>query len=93
MFLAAIFKFAVIFYVSSALCQLSQNGTHLNLTAIGAKNSESTLQCWSVGPFVTSSTPGTSGASSVFLGNTSNATYTVIPPRFDGGLHTAPAVQ
>jgi len=29
----------------------------------------------------------------LFFGDLSNATYTVIPPRFNGGIHNAPAPQ
>ncbi|KAK3389695.1 hypothetical protein B0H63DRAFT_103156 [Podospora didyma] len=65
----------------------------LNLTAIGAANGESTLECWRLDPLVSSSTPGTAGALALFLGGMANATYTVLPPRFDGGLHNAPALQ
>jgi len=79
--------------LGSAVAQLNHTDTYLNLTAIGARNGESVLECWEVGPIVKSSVPGTSGASSLFFGETTNATYTIIPPRFDGGLHNAPAVQ
>ena len=80
--------------LASAAAQLAQNGkTYLNLTAIAASNGESSLECWQVGPIVKSAVPGTSGASSLLFGETTNASYTIIPARFDGGLHTAPAVQ
>ena len=80
--------------LGQALAQLNNVTTpYLNLTAIAAANGESTLECWQLGPFASSSVPGTAGALNLFLGDMSNATYTVIPPRFDGGLHTAPAVQ
>ncbi|KAJ9144623.1 hypothetical protein NKR23_g5993 [Pleurostoma richardsiae] len=77
-----------------SLAQLNSSTTpSLNLTAIGALNGESTLECWQLGPFASSSTPGVSGALNLFLGDASNASYTVIPGRFDGGLHNAPALQ
>ncbi|KAB5513591.1 hypothetical protein GE09DRAFT_1161779 [Coniochaeta sp. 2T2.1] len=75
----------------------AQNQTHpktyLNLTAITGRDGESVLECWEVGPLITSAVPGTAGAAALFLGDMSNATYTVIPPRFDGGEHVAPALQ
>ncbi|KAK3934377.1 hypothetical protein QBC46DRAFT_399972 [Diplogelasinospora grovesii] len=66
---------------------------YLNLTAISAAHGSSTLECWQFGPFSSSSTPGTTGALNLVLGDMSNASYSVIPPRFDGGLHNAPAPQ
>jgi hypothetical protein len=83
----------VVLLLGPALAQLNQTDTYLNLTAISAREGESILECWEIGPILRSSVPGTSGASSMFLGDTTNATYTIIPPRFDGGLHTAPAAQ
>ena len=66
---------------------------NLNLTTIAARDGQSVLQCWSIPEFTQSATAGTAGALNLFLGGTANASYTVIPPRFDGGLHTAPAPQ
>ena len=65
----------------------------LNLTAIAARNGSSVLECWQLPEFVTSATAGVAGALTLFLGDTANATYTVLPPRFNGGVHTAPAAQ
>ncbi|RDA86139.1 hypothetical protein CP532_3053 [Ophiocordyceps camponoti-leonardi (nom. inval.)] len=65
----------------------------LNLTALTAYNGMTTIECWQVGPFVSSNRTGTSGAPSYFFGEVVNATYTVIPPNFDGGLHNAPSFQ
>ncbi|KAJ6443755.1 small secreted protein [Purpureocillium lavendulum] len=78
-----------------SLAQLNEQTTPtLNLTAIGASNGESTLECWQLdSPFKLSTGAGTSGALGLFLGDLSNATYTVLPGRFDGGLHRAPAQQ
>ena len=55
----------------------------------------SILQCWKfLSPLNISSTAGTSGAGTFsFSSATQGTTYTVIPPLFDGGLHTAPRVQ
>lgn len=67
---------------------------HLNLTAISAKDGASILECWQLkAPLITSSEPGTVGAASTLLGATQNTTYSILPPKFDGGLHNAPAVQ
>jgi hypothetical protein len=65
----------------------------LNLTAISASNGNSILECWALPGFVASAQAGTAGALNLFLGDLANATYTIIPPRFDGGLHNAPAPQ
>lgn len=66
---------------------------NLNLTTITTRDGHSILQCWSIPAFMQSATAGTAGALNLFLGETTNASYTVIPPRFNGGLHTAPAPQ
>jgi hypothetical protein len=65
----------------------------LNLTAISASNGNSILECWALPGFFASAQAGTAGALNLFLGDLANATYTVIPPRFNGGLHNAPAPQ
>jgi hypothetical protein len=70
----------------------------LNITVINAQNNHSTLECWAIEPgFQTSSTPGTSGTQALNLGPVggpgTNASYTVLPPGFDGGKHNAPARQ
>jgi hypothetical protein len=71
------------------------NQTYLTATAIVTNsNNDSTLECWQVDfPFVAPSTPGIIGASSATIGNFTNAEYTVLPPRFDGGIHNAPVPQ
>ncbi|MCJ1371598.1 hypothetical protein MMC20_002817 [Loxospora ochrophaea] len=66
----------------------------LNITAISASKGASTIECWQLSaPFATSSTAGVSGASFAQLGKTGNTSYAIIPKRFNGGLHNAPAVQ
>jgi hypothetical protein len=65
----------------------------LNLTAISASSGNSVLECWALPGFVASAQAGTVGALNLLLGDLVNATYTVIPPRFNGGLHKAPAPQ
>jgi len=79
---------------SPVFAQLSNVTTPtLNLTAISAVNGQSVLECWQIPEFAASASAGTVGALNLFLGDGSNATYTVIPPRFNGGVHNAPAVQ
>ncbi|OJJ44051.1 hypothetical protein ASPZODRAFT_33732, partial [Penicilliopsis zonata CBS 506.65] len=69
----------------------------LNITVLTAHNNQSTLECWSLDPgFTVSAQAGTSGSASLSLGalgGSTNATYVVIPGRYDGGQHNAPTVQ
>ncbi|KAJ5109034.1 hypothetical protein N7456_005709 [Penicillium angulare] len=71
----------------------------LNVTALGAENNVSTLECWALKPgFYTSTESGTAGSKSLNLGpldgkNAGNSTYSMIPGHFDGGRHNAPANQ
>ena len=68
--------------------------TYLNLTAISASNGASVLECWQLSaPFVISNQAGTVGAATAQLGNVANASFSVLPAKFDGGAHRAPAVQ
>lgn len=67
---------------------------NLNVTALGAANGASTLECWQLeSPFSISSQAGTAGSASLNLGDAANLTYAVIPAGFDGGLHNAPYNQ
>ncbi|KAI0453351.1 hypothetical protein F5B21DRAFT_479781 [Xylaria acuta] len=66
----------------------------LNVTAIGARDGLSTLECWRMDqPFDTSTQPGTSGSAQAQLGNVSTLSYSILPSNFDGGLHNAPQNQ
>jgi hypothetical protein len=78
-----------------AVAQLNSITTpYLNLTALTAAHGESTLECWQLAsPFKQSSDSGTSGALLLPLGDVANASYSVIPARFDGGFHHAPTLQ
>ncbi|KAF2265546.1 hypothetical protein CC78DRAFT_460806 [Lojkania enalia] len=68
--------------------------THFNLTAIGAANGRSTIECWQIKrPFDVSTDPGTAGSKALPLGDLTNLTLSILPPKFDGGLHNAPFVQ
>lgn len=76
------------------LAQLSNVTTpSLNLTAITASNGSSIFECWQIASFAASAQAGTSGALNLFLSDAANISYTIIPARFDGGLHRAPAAQ
>lgn len=73
---------------------VAQEERHLNITAIGAANGRSTIECWQITrPFDISTDPGTAGTAAQQLGDLTNLTLTILPPRFDGGLHNAPFVQ
>lgn len=66
----------------------------LNITALGAANNASTLECWQIDtPFAISTQPGTVGSAQLQLGNTSTLSYSVLPAEFDAGVHSAPANQ
>ncbi|KAF2621200.1 hypothetical protein BU25DRAFT_416302 [Macroventuria anomochaeta] len=72
----------------------SSNTTYLTAPALVTLNNRTAIQCWRLTtPFVTSSTPGTKGAKAAVISNATNLAYTVLPPRFNGGLHTAPVPQ
>ncbi|PVI04042.1 hypothetical protein DM02DRAFT_640256 [Periconia macrospinosa] len=72
----------------------STNTTYLTVTAIVTKNNNSAFECWQLTePFRRSSVPGISGTQIVTISNNTNLAYTILPPRFDGGLHNAPAPQ
>lgn len=72
----------------------AQSTERFNLTAIGAANGKSTIECWQIlRPFDVSRDPGTAGTKALQLGDLTNLTFSVLPAKFDGGLHTAPFVQ
>lgn len=67
---------------------------YLNVTALTGKNNVSVLECWQLKtPFVTSDVSGIVGTQTLDMGGVSNATYAILPARFDGGLHNAPFKQ
>lgn len=67
---------------------------NLNITALGAANNASTLECWQIDtPFAISTQQGTAGSAQLQLGNTSTISYSVLPAQFDAGVHNAPANQ
>ena len=80
--------------VSQIIAQPSSNSTYLTAPALVTVNNRTVVQCWRLNtPFLTSSTPGTSGAKTATITNATNLAYTILPPRFNGGLHTAPLPQ
>ena len=96
--LASYFTTLIVFtsgLVSAQQATILSNVTtpSLNVTTSTARNNVSILQCWSIPGFAASATAGTSGALNLFLGNVTNSSFTVIPPRFDGGVHVAPVPQ
>lgn len=68
-----------------------------NVTALSARNSLSTLECWALEPsFKVSTESGTAGSKTLNLGpigGSGNSTYGVIPAKFNGGRHNAPTPQ
>lgn len=79
----------------SALLLLQPSAAlQLNITALGAADQASTLECWQMDtPFSISAQQGTAGSAQLQLGNTSTMSYSVLPAQFDAGVHNAPANQ
>ncbi|KAF2728010.1 hypothetical protein EJ04DRAFT_504788 [Polyplosphaeria fusca] len=74
--------------------QSDPNTTYLTATALVTKNNASAFECWQLNePFKRSSVPGVSGAQVATIGNYTDLGYTILPPRYDGGIHTAPVPQ
>jgi hypothetical protein len=75
---------------------IAVNGSALlNVTSLSTKaDNTSALECWQLTtPFSSSSGAGTVGALILQLANVTNVTYTILPARFNGGLHVAPYKQ
>ncbi|OTB06055.1 hypothetical protein M426DRAFT_319129 [Hypoxylon sp. CI-4A] len=88
------YNFANLFIVTSLSFGSVATSAKLNVTAIGAQDGSSTLECWQLSnPFSSSGDPGTAGSAVAQLGTLSNLSYTVIPSSYDGGLHNAPYKQ
>ncbi|KAH9043929.1 hypothetical protein EDB85DRAFT_733685 [Lactarius pseudohatsudake] len=80
--------------VSSSSSSVFSPPPYLNVTALTAHGGVSVFECWQLLPgFATSSQTGTAGASILQLGNLANASFSVIPPGFNAGFHSAPAKQ
>ena len=69
-------------------------GQFLYLTAVTAHNGNSVLECWQTGPLlVVPSGVGFSQGRSTDSGPGGNASWTIVLPHYDVGLHFAPAKQ
>lgn len=80
------------YYVASLFA--AAQALNLNITALTGYNNISVLECWQLTePLAASTVPGRIGSLVLPLGNMANASYGVIPARFDGGLHNAPKKQ
>lgn len=89
---------ALILALSSLIPVLAQgdtNTTYLTAPALVTNSQNNTVfQCWKLTtPFKRSSVPGVSGTQVATISNNTNLAYTILPPRYNGGLHTAPAAQ
>ncbi|KAF9637609.1 34-dihydroxy-2-butanone 4-phosphate synthase RibB [Lasiodiplodia theobromae] len=74
----------------------NDTASYLTATAIvtDAATNASALQCWQfTTPLEVPTEPGTVGALNFPFNLSTAVEYTVIPPRFDGGLHNAPQNQ
>jgi len=89
--------YAIMFFVPIFLsCLLALTKSYaqnssipLNVTAISGKNGASTLECWQL----KSVAAGYASAANFPLGQVTNATFSIIPPRTYVGLRQAPQVQ
>ena len=70
-------------------------GNLLNLTTIALSDQgQSVFECWQLSaPSVTVNQQGMVSGTFLPLGDTSNATYSIVPPGVPGNLHKAPNVQ
>ncbi|KAF2794209.1 hypothetical protein K505DRAFT_242706 [Melanomma pulvis-pyrius CBS 109.77] len=92
--LSNVFLFSLFVLTGNVGAQADANTTFLTATAIVTKNNNSAFECWQLTePFRRSAVPGVSGTQVVTLSNNSNLAYVILPPRFDGGIHNAPAPQ
>lgn len=82
--------------IALASTAFAQNAdiTYLVAPALVTKNNKTVFECWQLNePFKRSSVPGVSGTQVATISNNTNFAYTILPPRYDGGIHTAPAAQ
>ncbi|KAL9055512.1 MAG: hypothetical protein Q9162_003509 [Coniocarpon cinnabarinum] len=96
MFAILVLAYAILqSFLGGAAAATPSPPTTLNITAIATNDQkESILQCWQLdAPFKASAAAGTTGAVFAQLGQLNMTSVGVIPPHFDGGLHTAPAMQ
>jgi hypothetical protein len=81
--------------ITAQTCDSSNNTTYLTAPAlVTTPQNTSTIQCWRLkNPFLVSTTAGIAGSRALTLGNVTNLSYVIQPPRFKGGLHNAPVPQ
>jgi hypothetical protein len=86
--------FVAVFFAALAAAQADLNTTYLVAPALVTKNNHTIIQCWKLAsPFIRSAVPGVNGAQVATISNNTNLAYSILPPRFDGGIHTAPSPQ
>ena len=97
LFVTAIFlltPFSIAAPTPSSPLSAYQGPTTLNLTALGARDGLSTIECWQLAnPFQTTNQVGVPGTSQLPLGNITDMSYTVIPPKYFPDIHPAPIIQ
>ena len=68
--------------------------TYLNVTTASAANGSSIIECWQLSvPAKSTAQQGLANVVLLPLSELGNATYSIIPAGFDGGLHNAPVIQ
>ncbi|KAF2476844.1 uncharacterized protein BDR25DRAFT_300010 [Lindgomyces ingoldianus] len=88
------FLSSLLLVAGSSAAQADANTTYLTATTLVMKNNNSAFECWQLTePFRRPSVPGVSGTQVATIGNFTNFAYTILPPRYDGGIHTAPVPQ
>ncbi len=88
--------FASLTLFGTALTQTSpMNTTYLIAPALVTDaNNHTVIECWKfTNPFKRSSEAGVSGTQVLSLSNSTKLGYTILPPRYSGGLHNAPVPQ
>lgn len=66
----------------------------LNITSLGHQDGVTTLECWQLdNPFQTTIQTGVPGTLQLQLGDITNMSYTVVPPRYFPPAHNAPIIQ
>ena len=79
--------------VASALAAYHGPST-LNITSLGHQDGVTTLECWQLdNPFQKTSQIGVPGTLQLQLGDVTNMSYTVVPPKFFPPTHNAPIIQ
>ncbi|KAI9740277.1 MAG: hypothetical protein M1834_004855 [Cirrosporium novae-zelandiae] len=94
MFGAAYLYTCCLAFASIALAASSNESSLVATALVTNSQNHTAIECWKfTPPFTASSSSGTSGALTFNFEDLANATYTVIPGRFNGGQHNAPHPQ